>query len=97
MSQMKSVSELDDLLREIHSEQLKAMLQDLKNPEKRTPALFQAVRAMLADNGLSMDYLKALQAKEPAAEGSDASQIKQMVHELPPVFDDETDKPTVYQ
>lgn len=87
----KTLSELDDTLREIHALQLKAMMEDLKNPEKRTPALFQAVRAMLADNGLNMDYLKALQSKGKPEAGSVASQIREIAGDLPPVFDDEKD------
>lgn len=49
---MNEKSELEGLLGDIHSVLLKDLLEDLQNPKKRTPQLYNAVIKELERNGI---------------------------------------------
>lgn len=71
-----------DLQKLLHYETYKALLEDIKNPAKRTPALIQAALKGLSQAGIDVD---------PTAipvEGSAMGQITQLAHDLPPILAD---------
>lgn len=49
---MASKKDLEEILGDIHRVMLKDMLDDLKNPDKRTPQLYNAVIKELERNGI---------------------------------------------
>lgn len=49
---MEDRKELENILGHIHKAMLDDMLEDLKNPEKRTPQLYNAVIKELERNGI---------------------------------------------
>ena len=49
---MTERKELEDILGHIHKTMLNDMLEDLRNPEKRTPQLYNAVIKELERNGI---------------------------------------------
>jgi hypothetical protein len=54
MSETKSV--LEELLVAIHSEVANNMLEDLRDPDKRTPQLYGQIIKFLKDNGIDILY-----------------------------------------
>lgn len=46
------MSDLVELLKEIHSALAEQLLADLQNPEKRTPQLYSQIIKFLKDNGI---------------------------------------------
>lgn len=49
-------SALEALLIDIHTEVAETMLDDLRNPEKRTPQLYAQIIKFLKDNGIDLLY-----------------------------------------
>lgn len=72
---------LRELQEAIHYETYKAILEDLKNPEKRTPALIQAALKGIQQAGIELDPTAV------PVEGSSMGQIKQLARDLPPILD----------
>lgn len=47
------MSPIEKALSELHSEMAKQLLADLKDPAKRGPGLYEAIRRFLADNDIT--------------------------------------------
>ena len=85
------MSLLEQLLGQLHLEMAQTMLTDLRDPDKRSPQLYNAICKFLKDNGIEIEP-ESLEAKESAAkEKSSAAQIAQLSRELPPVLADDED------
>ncbi|ATN92940.1 terminase small subunit [Ralstonia phage RPSC1] len=69
---------------ECHLEGFKAMREDLKNPEKRTPAFYNALFNALHKAGLEID--PQANTENP---GTSAGVMSDIVRDLPPVIGDE--------
>lgn len=78
--------ELEDLLGEITLEQARAMLEDLRKPELRNAALFNAITNLLKHHKIEVD---------PAAAARPDHPLGALAHGLPPVDYDDGDIPTV--
>ena len=63
-----SNSALEELLVQIHCETAEAMLDDLKDPDKRTPQLYGQILKLLKDNGIDMLYIKSQGQKSAVCE-----------------------------
>ncbi|UCR91160.1 putative packaging maturation protein A [Ralstonia phage RpT1] len=83
------MSRLEELLAQVHLEVAQNMLADLRDPEKRTPALYNAIIKFLKDNGIEIEP-KSMTEKEAAEkERTSAAQIAALSTELPPVLADD--------
>ena len=54
MTNKASFKALEGLLAQIHTSLLESMLDDLRNPDKRTPALYSAIIKALDRNGIDI-------------------------------------------
>ena len=52
-SDSESSSKIDDLVSEMHMATARLLLADLRDPEKRTPGLYQCVLRFLKDNSVA--------------------------------------------
>lgn len=76
---------LEDLQAVLHYETYEALLADIRDPEKRTPALIQAALKAMAQAGIQVD---------PTAiplPGTGASQLQRLTQVLPPILMGEED------
>ncbi|UCR90947.1 putative packaging maturation protein A [Ralstonia phage RpY2] len=83
------MSKLEELLSQIHLEVAQQMLADLRDEEKRTPALYNAIIKFLKDNGVEIEPKSPEEKNREAAEKSSAAQIAALSQELPPVLADD--------
>ncbi|MEI2606503.1 hypothetical protein V8O11_22295 [Erwinia aphidicola] len=85
-----SQSLLEQLLSQLHLEMAQTMLADLRDPEKRSPQLYNAIIKFLKDNGIEIDPPKSQEQREAEANAqSSAGQIAALSRELPPVLADD--------
>ncbi|WAX26274.1 hypothetical protein [Ralstonia phage p2106] len=83
------MTKLEELLAQVHLEVAQNMLADLRDPEKRTPALYNAIIKFLKDNGIEVEAKSPQQQEEEAKKQSSAAQIAALSAELPPVLADD--------
>lgn len=76
---------LEQLQQLLHYETYKAILADVKDPEKRTPALLQAALKALHQSGIDLDPTSV------PTEGNSMGQITRLAVELPPILEDDPD------
>lgn len=77
--------ELEELLGEITLEQARAMLADLRNPNTRNAALFNAITNLLKHHKIEVDPVAGARPDHP---------LGALAHGLPPADYDEGDVPT---
>lgn len=83
---------LQEILEEIFLELLKGTLADLKDRDRRTASVINAARAVLADNGINMDGLKALKEALEGQNNPAGEKLADLLANLP-TFDEEADMP----
>ena len=84
-----AVSLLEQLLGQLHLEMAQTMLADLRDPDKRSPQLYNAIIKFLKDNGIEIEPRSPEEAEKAAKEKSSAAQIRDLANELPPVLADD--------
>lgn len=73
---------LQDMLKILASKQATAMLADFDDPEKRTPAFYNAVTQLLKHHKMEFDPVAAAKPDHP---------LGQLAGKLPPTYSDDDD------
>jgi hypothetical protein len=77
------MTDLNRILSELQTDQLKYMLEDLRDPEKRTPALMRAIQDELKRNNITVSKVN-----------KDLSQLGKQFNSLPSLDQEYLDDPT---